>query len=58
MNNKDTEITLITDLVKILQRLEGEIDLSVNDIKIIRRAKIYLGYNIPPSLGEGSGRKI
>lgn len=49
-------VNLLTDLVLIFQRLEREgVDLCVDDIKSIWKAKTFLGYSNPVSLDEGTG---
>lgn len=42
-----------------LQKIERTSDeLSLDDIKLIRKFKTQLGYSIPESLEEGSGDKV
>lgn len=53
------EDVLIVELTKIIQRLEREgVDLAVDDIKTVWKAKIYLGYSTPVSTEEGTGTMV
>jgi hypothetical protein len=53
------EQELILKLTRIIQRLEHEgVDLTVEDIKTVWRAKIYLGYCTPESTEEGTGKMV
>jgi hypothetical protein len=53
------EQELISKLTRIIQRLEHEgVDLTVEDIKTVWRAKIYLGYYTPESIEQGTGEMV
>lgn len=57
MDNKS--INLIADLVIIIQRLEREgVDLTVDDIITVWKAKTQLGYSNPISTEEGTGSLV
>lgn len=58
MEYRDLEQELITKLTYIIQRLERKgVDLTVEDIKMVRRAKCYLGYR-PGTLENGTGQLV
>jgi len=58
MPNEDVT-DLLVDLVLIVQRLEREgIELDIDDIQAIRKAKTYLGYSNPVSLEMGTGSLV
>jgi hypothetical protein len=55
----DNHLDIIKNLVKIIQRLEYEgVDLSIDDILMVRKAKTLLGYVNPTSLEDGTGSKV
>jgi hypothetical protein len=57
--NKRKGNELIAKLTHIIQRLEREgVDLTVNDIKTVWRAKKYLGYSTPETLEDGTGQMV
>jgi hypothetical protein len=57
--NQSKTINLITDLTYIIQRLEREgVDLTVDDIKTVWKAKSFLGYSTPISTEEGTGSLV
>jgi len=50
---------LTIELTRIIQRLELEnVDLTVNDITMVRKAKYLLGYSCPVSVEEGTGEMV
>ncbi len=53
------EYNVIQNLVAIIQRLEREgVDLVVDDIKTVWKAKTILGYSHPDSIEEGTGTLV
>jgi hypothetical protein len=53
------ENELIARLTHIIQRLEREgVNLTVDDIKMVWRAKIHLGYCTPERLEDGTGAMV
>ena len=58
----ETNITfhdLTIELTRIIQRLEREgVDLAVDDIKMVWKAKYQLGYSCPVSVEEGTGGMV
>jgi len=58
-HDKQLERHLITSFIKIIQRLEREgIDLTVDDMRLVKRAKTYLGYSVPETIEGGTGMLI
>lgn len=58
-NTSSKQTMLILRLVRTVQRLEREgADLTIEDVKLVKNAKTFLGYSVPDSLEEGTGSMV